>query len=336
MENKENISENEMFYKTICEKYVATMSKEMLLEINNEVLYIFIEDKYIELKDAGKINIDNYKNYLEQDYSEFHYKNYSDLFFQVIKDNIRYDLNDLGVFDLDDKWDFYLTFEELRKIGFGDIVKDNYPLIQEYGVSKTNITEFFNCFTLEQLNEFEESLRLFYKTEEIKYDKDLGFLTSETYTFNNDILILSCGLISYEDFIEDYKIKEPITQKEISIRKEVIKYFNENQIENLENYGADSDEGLCKISSLYSEILDNLNIKYTNIFTEDGISGGKYVITISFDDETNIVLDSKSRDNFEHVVDNLIAITEEYEKFNQKEQTKDNKNNDIDIEYGIN
>jgi len=161
MENKENISENEMFYKTICEKYVATMSKEMLLEINNEVLYIFIEDKYIELKDAGKINIDNYKNYLEQDYSEFHYKNYSDLFFQVIKDNIRYDLNDLGVLDLDDKWNFYLTYEELKQIGLGDIAKaiieeykDNELI--EYDAISTKVAEYFKEKNIENLKDYGE------------------------------------------------------------------------------------------------------------------------------------------------------------------------------------
>ena len=327
------LNEDDLFYKDICQKYVNTMSKEMLLDTKNEILHIYIQDEYIPLKEAGKIDIYNYTNYLEGNFEVEHYKFYFGLYSSVIKDNIAYDLNDLGVFDLEDEWDFYLTFEELQKIGYGYIVKDHFPLLEEYAVPEERIYDFFEHFSLEQLKEFEETLRLYYKTGKIKFDKDLGFLTSETYTFNNDILKLSCGLISYQDFMEDYKIKEPITQKEILIRKEVIKYFNENQIENMENYGADSDEGLCKISSLYSEIMDKLNIKYSDVFTEDGISGGKYIITISFDDDTNIVLDSKSRDNFENVVDNVVSISEEYEKWYQEAIAKEENviENDYDL-----
>lgn len=337
MNNKENISENEMFYKTICEKYVGTMNKEMLLEINNEILYIFIEDKYIDLKDAGKINIDNYKNYLEEEYSEFHYKSYSDLFFQVIKDNIRYDLNDLGVFDLDDKWGFYLTFDEIRKIGFGDIVKENYPLIQKYGVSKENIIDFFNQFSLEQLDMFEETLRFYFIEGSIIYDEiqltyspTSQFESKEDYSFNSDILRLACGLISYGDFIKNYTVEEP--SKETLIEQEVIKYFYENKIENLKEYGSDRDEGLYKLSSLYSELMDKLNIKYNNIFTVDGVSGGKYITTISFDNESGIVIDTKSRDGIEYVRDNLISISEEYKKCMQKE----NEKTISEIDYEIN
>ena len=42
------------FYKNICNRYIETMSKEMLLEIDNKILHIFIEDEYIELKEEGK------------------------------------------------------------------------------------------------------------------------------------------------------------------------------------------------------------------------------------------------------------------------------------------
>ena len=44
------IKENdEEFFKSICKKYIDTMSKEMLLEADNKkILHIFIEDEYIE------------------------------------------------------------------------------------------------------------------------------------------------------------------------------------------------------------------------------------------------------------------------------------------------
>lgn len=224
MNDKENIIENEMFYKTICEKYVGTMNKEMLLEINNEILYIFIEDKYIDLKDEGKINTDNYKQYLEEEFSEFHYKSYSDLFSQVIKDNIKYDLNDLGVFDLDDKWDFYLTFEEIRKIGYGDIVKDNYPLIQEYCISEENKIEFFNQFTLEQLNIFEETLKYYFKEKNIKTLKEYGEDSNEGLYHFTDL---------YKDLLDKWNIKYTnifTDEKEPGEYTTTIEFSNNNSI----------------------------------------------------------------------------------------------------------
>ena len=44
------LDEDENFYKSVCKKYVGTMSKEMLLEIDNKILHIFIKDEYIDLK----------------------------------------------------------------------------------------------------------------------------------------------------------------------------------------------------------------------------------------------------------------------------------------------
>lgn len=39
------LDEDEKFYKSVCKKYVGTMSKEMLLEIDNKIVHIFIEDE---------------------------------------------------------------------------------------------------------------------------------------------------------------------------------------------------------------------------------------------------------------------------------------------------
>ncbi len=322
---------NEQFYKTLCEKYIKTMNKEMLLEIDNKIVHIFIEDDYIDLKYEGKINKDNYKNYLDSDFSEYQYDTYKELFDIVVKDEIAYDMKDLDVFDLEGIWDFYLTFEEIREIGFGNIVKDNYPLIQEYAISEENISDFFNHFTLEQLNDFEESLHLYFKTNEIKYDQELGFISSENYSFNVDILRLACGLVSYEDFISDFTIKIP-TNESVVI-SEIIKYFNENNIENLEQYGADGDEGLFKLSSLYSNILNNLKIPYFNVLTENSYAGGnKYITTISIDNDTNISVETRARDGIEQVTKNLTFILDEKNKSNEKQQMK---NDDIENEINL-
>ena len=55
------LDEDEQFCKNVCQKYIDTMSKEMLLEIDNKILHIFIEDEYINLKEEGKINNQNIK-----------------------------------------------------------------------------------------------------------------------------------------------------------------------------------------------------------------------------------------------------------------------------------
>lgn len=195
---------DEKFYKNIAQKYIKTMSKEMLLEIdNNKILHIFIEDDYIELKDKGKINIQNYKEYLDGNFGVYEYKSYKDLYFSVIKDEIIYDIKDLGLFDMDGNWDFYITFEELKRIGYGYMVKDNYPLIEKYIIE--NETEFYDYFSLDELKEFEETLHLYYETDDIKTNNFGELYSKENNYFNNNIISLSEGMISYEDFISDYR-----------------------------------------------------------------------------------------------------------------------------------
>ncbi len=62
---------------------------------------------------------------------------------------------------------------------------------------------------------------------------------------------------SYEDFIKDYT-NHPLTYYDKAFPK-VVQYFKENNMENLMDYGNDSDEGLYHLSSMYQEIMDNLD-----------------------------------------------------------------------------
>ena len=329
---------DEQFFKIICKKYIDSTCREMLFEKDTKIFHITIEDDYIPLKEEGKITIDNFYKYIDGNSEIYKYKNYKEFFDSYIKDEIDADLNDLALFDEDNKWDFYLTFEEIKKLGYGYVIKQYYPYIEKYGVSDENLKDFFNHFSLEQLDDFEESLGFYFVEGSIVYEEIEGltykpishFRAKENYSFNRDILRLACGLISYEDFIKDYIVEKP--SKETLIEQEVIKYFYENKIENLKEYGCDTDEGLYKLSSLYTEIMDKLNIKYSNIFTEDGISGGKYITTIFFDDKNKIIIDTKSRDSVEYVRDNLISVSEEYKNFMQKENEK--AKNEIDYELG--
>ena len=313
---KEN---NEEFFKNICQKYIDTMSKEMLLEADNKkILYIFIEDEYIELKEKGSINIQNYKDYLDGNFTVYQYDSYQELYKATIEDEILNDIEDLGLFDDNNQWNFYITFEELKRLEYGYKVQYNYPLLEKYIIE--NEKDFYTYFYLEQLNEFEKSLHLYYETDDIAIN-ELGELYSKSNKyFNNNIIALSEGMISYYDLLQDYKINCQ-QYYDLSLDK-VIEYFRENAISNLMDYGSDRDEGLYHLSSMYKEIMDNLGIKYSNVYTED-VSNGKYLTTITFEDDYSIEVDTSAWNGIEVVTENIESIYEEYEK--QSKKTKQNE-----------
>lgn len=90
------------------------------------------------------------------------------------------------------------------------------------------------------------------------------------------------------------------------------------------------DEGLFKISSMYREIMDKLGIKYSSVYTEDGISDGKYVTTIIFENDSKIELDTDAWNGIALVSSNMESICETYNSLLIKSEK--NKN-DIEIEY---
>lgn len=208
-----------------------------------------------------------------------------------------------------------------------NVKKENYPLIKEYIISDKNKNDFFSHFTVEQLDYFEHSLHLYFNTQEIKYNQNYNSLEStENYDFNHGIIRLACGLITYEDFIEDYAIDDSDYSE--NILSKVIDYFREHKIKNLMEYGSDSDEGLYHLSSLYKEIMDKLNIKYIDVFTED-FSDGKYLTTITFEDNSAIKIDTSAFNGIKVVSENVKSI---YEHINIK--TKENElQNEIECEY---
>ena len=328
------LDEDEQFCKNVCQKYIDTMSKEMLLEIDNKILHIFIEDEYINLKEEGKINNQNYKDYLDEDFDVYEYDSYQELYNSVIKAEIAYDLNDLALFDENGNWDFYITFEELKKVGYGFMVKDQFPLIENYAVPEDKIFEFFDYFSLEQLEDFEQSLNQYFNEGSIVFNEDSydGLESKENANFNRDILRLACGLTTYEDFIEDYT-EHSISYYDLSLSK-VIEYFKENEIKDLMEYGSDGDEGLYHLSSMYQEIMDKLGIKYSNVYTED-VSDGKYLTTIIFENDSSIQVDTSAWNGIKTVAENMESIYESYE--NLKEKIKPNEvKNEKEFEYDFN
>ncbi len=77
-------------------------------------------------------------------------------------------------------------------------------------------------------------------------------------------------------------------------------------IENLDlmEYGEDSNEGLYKLSEIYEEILNKLNIPYEYVFTDD-ISDGKYETKIGFMNDFTISVYSKASSSIDIIINNI-------------------------------
>lgn len=335
----EILNKDEEFYKSVCQKYINTMSKEMLLETSDKIFRIYIEDKYIDIKENGDINIDNYEQYLDEEFEVEEYNFYNDLYNFDIKNNIANDLNELELFDENDEWVFYITFEELKKIGYGFMVKDHYPLLEKYAIPEDEKFDFYNYFTLEQLDDFENSLYKYFVEESIVYEESnvltlksmSDFEEKESCSFNIDILRLACGMITYKDFIDDYITKE--SEKYVNIISKVTEYFREHDLEKLKDYGSDNDEGLYHFTDFYKDILDKLDIKYVHIGTEEK-EPGEYTTNINFDDNNTIVVDTKEGEEVDYLISNLTFISNEYDLWIE-EKLKEKVNNEIDLEVGI-
>lgn len=326
----EILDPEESFYKNICQKYINTMPIELLFEKGDKILHIYIDEDYMDLKKQGKITINNYEEYLDShsDYEVYEYDYYEEFFEEKVKYELLEDLKKVTLFNEENQWDFYISFEEVKKLGYGFMVKDHYPLLQRYAIPENEKFDFYNYFSLEQLDNFEESLKLFYVLNDIVCDEDMTLTSREGYLFNSDIIRLSEGLINYEDFIEDYT-EHSLNYYDLSLQK-VIEYFKKNQIKDLMDYGCDADEGLNKLSSLYTEIMYKLNIKYSSIYTEDGASPGKYITTICFGNEYKTNVDTKAWEGIKGVTSNIKSIYEFYE--NNKNDFKENV---IDMEVEI-
>ena len=322
----------EKFCKSVCQKYVNTMSKEMLLEINDKILHIYIEDGFIDLKEKGLINSDNYEQYLDGNFEVEEYKFYKELYDSAIKNNIAYDLNDLELFDENDNWAFYITFEELKQVGYGFMVKDHYPLLEKYAIPEDKQFDFYNYFTLEQLNDFEDSLQKYFIEGSIIYNQSNGTLEAkEEYSSNSDILRLACGLIPYKDFIDDYT-EHTISNFDLALPK-VMSYFRENEIKNLMDYGCDTDEGLYKLSDMYREIMNKFDMQYFNVNTRDKEgSDGKYITTIAFEPETEIEIETSAWDGIKAITENVVSIYENYKVFYEN-SIKNGVQNETEINY---
>ena len=49
-------------------------------------------------------------------------------------------------------------------MGYGFMVKDHYPLLEKYAIPEDKQFDFYNYFSIEQLDDFEQSLNLYSST----------------------------------------------------------------------------------------------------------------------------------------------------------------------------
>lgn len=207
-----------------------------------------------------------------------------------------------------------------------EITKDKYPLIEKYVLGDEKSFDFYDHFSLEQLDDFENSLHLYYETENLIMDQDESLISLDGSLFNIGIIELSTGMITYDDFIQDYSFDKLTNDEKIELY--VASYFQENGIKDLKDYGADSDEGLYHLTSMYEELIKKIGIEISNIYTEDGISDGKYITEITFNNGAKTVIDTSAWNGIQTVRDNLQTVYE----FNKKIQEKGIEN-DQELEY---
>ena len=133
-EDKEILVEDldEAFYEKICRAYIDTMNLEWVTtnpENNDSVVHgYFADDSEAEKWGYGEgVSSDNFKEVAYDGYSDeeiengnvewYEYETWEDFYNDYVKENIEYDINDIGVYDFNDNWDFYISEEDLTKLG---------------------------------------------------------------------------------------------------------------------------------------------------------------------------------------------------------------------------
>lgn len=111
---------------------------------------------------------------------------------------------------------------------------------------------------------------------------------------------------------------------EVALDDVIDAYMGYNDIGNFMEYSSDSNIYTNpSFSSLYKDLMDLLNIKYIDVYTND-VSDGKYVTTIEFNNEKSITIDTNAWSEIEAIKENLKSIVE-YEKTIENEKNNISK-----------
>lgn len=136
-EDYEDDNDNdEAFYEKICKAYINTMNLEWVTtnpENNDSVVHgYFANDSVAEKWGYGaKVTPENFKDAVYDGYTQeevedqnidcYEYDTWEDFYEEYVKDNIAYDIKDIGLYGLNDEWDFYISEEDLEKL---DLIED--------------------------------------------------------------------------------------------------------------------------------------------------------------------------------------------------------------------
>ena len=187
-----------------------------------------------------------------------------------------------------------------------DTIKQN--LIEEYQEDSKDIIKEVNELKDEILDEYdvEDIIKLYEHPMAI-----VPMLNSNKGTLKD----------MRETFLSMVEVKEI---PEVALDDVIDAYMGYNDIGNFMEYSSDSNIYTNpSFSSLYKDLMDLLNIKYIDVYTND-VSDGKYVTTIEFNNEKSITIDTNAWSEIEAIKENLKSIVE-YEKTIENEKNNISK-----------
>lgn len=158
----------------------------------------------------------------------------------------------------------------------------------------------------------------------VKYTPEDYIRLSENPT--NGFFQVDLPNVILEDLQEQYLLNmERSNLKDINISNYVECWFDSNDIDNLEDYGPDTNSLVMPtVGDLYKDILNSIYVKHDSIFTDE-ISDGKYKITVNFDDENSIILETRASNTYIETASNIQDIVVKYlELQNQHSITEEN------------
>lgn len=143
----------EDFYEKICRAYVDTANLEWVTtnpENNNSIVHGYFVDDNQANEYKNKVTPDNFKDIIAGDGTAetiegndyYEYDTWEDFYEEYVKDEIAYDINDIGVYSDGstdgDTWDFYISEEDLTKLGLwnedmkSEFLGENKKVTEDY------------------------------------------------------------------------------------------------------------------------------------------------------------------------------------------------------------
>ena len=154
-----DVDVGEDFYEKICRAYVDTANLEWVTTNpeNNSIVHGYFVDDNQANEYKNKVTPDNFKDIIAGDGTAetiegndyYEYETWEDFYEEYVKDEIAYDINDIGVYSDGstdgDNWDFYISEEDLTKLGLW-----NEDMKSEFLGENKKVTEDYNGNALDR------------------------------------------------------------------------------------------------------------------------------------------------------------------------------------------